>query len=269
MLPQIVVALALLTAPHTLAVPPTGANTADLLSVLNKDHEEEKRLEAFKKLEALSAIDARQICRSITDTSAAVRAQAVRVGEPLAATDPELELRLLALAYDKSPLVRLQMLSTLPTLRHPHAQEVLLYVISAEIENPKAWPLAVVALNGRLGPHIQALISDPFWKKQTPGRQGFLEFAANALRETGAGDSFTSLLELISDDEPTPPRWMRLALLRGLLGQFSGPERPAVLKPLHLTEIPVGLRPLLASKDSVIRKLIKAPGALLSWPAQP
>lgn len=92
-----------------------------LLRILNTDQSETKRLEALGALEKTGGIDAQQIARSICDTSARIRAAMVRLGTQMAADDPELELRLIALANDKSPVVQVQMLKSLPLLRSPRA----------------------------------------------------------------------------------------------------------------------------------------------------
>jgi hypothetical protein len=90
------------------------------LRVLNTDQNDAKRLEAVQLLETMGVLDAPQIVRSICDTSPAIRAAMVRLGSRMAETDPELELRLIALANDRSPLVQAQMLKSLP--RFPSAR---------------------------------------------------------------------------------------------------------------------------------------------------
>jgi hypothetical protein len=91
------------------------------LRTLNTDPSEPKRLSALAELEKGAPLESTQITRSITDTCDKIRAAMIRLGAPLAATDPDLELRLIALAHDRSPVVQLQMLKTLPTLKHPSA----------------------------------------------------------------------------------------------------------------------------------------------------
>lgn len=93
-----------------------------LLRTLNTDSSEQKRLGALAELEKDGPLEASQISRSITDTSPSIRAAMIRIGAPLAASDPDLELRLIALAHDRSPEVQLQMLKTLPSLRHASAK---------------------------------------------------------------------------------------------------------------------------------------------------
>jgi len=93
-----------------------------LLRTLNSDPSEAKRLEALSQLEKSGPLEAAQILRSITDTSAAVRAAMVRLGAPLSAGDPELAVRLLALSNDRDPRVQRQMLLALPSFTHPDAK---------------------------------------------------------------------------------------------------------------------------------------------------
>jgi hypothetical protein len=101
---------------------PAAEPNLGLLRTLNADPSESKRLEALKQLEKAGPLEAVQITRSIADTSPAIRAAMVRLGAPLCAADPELALRILALANDRSPQVQRQMLLSLPSITHPDAK---------------------------------------------------------------------------------------------------------------------------------------------------
>jgi hypothetical protein len=106
-------------------LPCAGADShVALLRILNSDPSEAKRLDALGQLEKNAPLEAAQILRSITDTSPAIRAAMVRLGTPLCGSDPELALRLLALANDRAPQVQRQMLLALPSLTHPNARTV-------------------------------------------------------------------------------------------------------------------------------------------------
>ena len=113
--------LASLTLTGLLPCPGADPNLA-LLRTLNADPSETRRLEALKQLEKSGPLESAQILRSIADTSPAIRAAMVRLGAPLCAADPELALRLLALANDRAPQVQRQMLLVLPSLAHPDAK---------------------------------------------------------------------------------------------------------------------------------------------------
>ena len=107
-------------------LPATGLQAAPeeagaLRRVLNTDQSETKRLEALRALEKTGAIDTQQIVRSICDTSPVIRAEMVRLGTSVAAADPELEMRLVALANDRNPIVKMQMLKSLPLFPSPRA----------------------------------------------------------------------------------------------------------------------------------------------------
>lgn len=96
------------------AVHAASEGAGALLHVLNTDQSEAKRLEALRALEKTGDIDTPQILRSICDISPVIRAESVRVGTRIAAADPELELRLVALANDLASVVKMQMLKSLP-----------------------------------------------------------------------------------------------------------------------------------------------------------
>ena len=103
-------------------LPSRGADSPPaLLSTLNSDPSEAKRLDALRQLEKRGPLETAQILRSLTDTSPAIRAAMVRLGAPLAAGDPELALRLLALSNDRAPQVQRQMLLVLPGFTHTEA----------------------------------------------------------------------------------------------------------------------------------------------------
>jgi len=104
-------------------LPCPGADSQlSLLRTLNSDPSESKRRDALSQLEKSGPLEVAQILRSITDTSATIRAAMVRLGAPLSAGDPELAVRLLALSNDRSPLVQRQMLLALPSFTHPDAK---------------------------------------------------------------------------------------------------------------------------------------------------
>ena len=105
------------------------------LKTLNTDLSEAARLEAFVLLEKTGALDSKQISRSLCDTAPALRAAALRVGEGLAQGDTELELRLIALNHDRSALVQLQLLKSLPNFSHPTAATALRKVIQTLLKS--------------------------------------------------------------------------------------------------------------------------------------
>lgn len=105
------------------------------LKTLNTDLSEAARLEAFVNLEKTGALDSKQISRSLCDTAPALRAAALRVGEGLVNGDTELELRLIALNHDRSALVQLQLLKSLPNFSHPTAAIALKKVIQTLLKS--------------------------------------------------------------------------------------------------------------------------------------
>jgi hypothetical protein len=105
------------------------------LKTLNTASSEADRLEAFVLLEQTGALDSKQISRSLCDTAPALRAAALRVGEGFAKGDIELELRLIALNHDRSALVQLQLLKSLPNFTHPTAAIALKKVVQALLKS--------------------------------------------------------------------------------------------------------------------------------------
>jgi hypothetical protein len=110
---------------------PSSSETTQLLRTFNSDPSEQKRIAALAQLEKTAPLDAQQVSRSISDTSATIRAAMVRIGTPMVGTDHELELRLLALSNDHSPIVQKQLLNSLPSFPSPKAKEALQKVQAA------------------------------------------------------------------------------------------------------------------------------------------
>ena len=105
------------------------------LKTLNTASSETDRLDAFVLLEQTGALDSKQISRSLCDTAPALRAAALRVGEGFVRGDTELELRLIALHHDRSALVQLQLLKSLPNFTHPTAVIALKKVVQTLLKS--------------------------------------------------------------------------------------------------------------------------------------
>ena len=108
---------------------------AALQQVLNTNQSEAKRLEALHALEKMGGIDVQQITRSICDTSPTIRAEMLRLGTALATTDPELELRLIALANDRTPIVQKQILKSLPQFPSARAAAAFEKVLATALKS--------------------------------------------------------------------------------------------------------------------------------------
>lgn len=134
MRPSLFITLVLATLPLAeVNAAPEGKSA--LQQVLNTNQSEGKRLEALQALEKTGEIDAPQIIRSICDTSAVIRAEMVRLGTPLATTDPELELRLIALANDRTFIVQKQMLKSLPQFPSARAATAFQRVLATALKS--------------------------------------------------------------------------------------------------------------------------------------
>jgi hypothetical protein len=102
---------------------------------LNTDSSEANRLAALQSLERDGGIDTVQVLRSICDTSPAIRAAMVRIAAPLVATDPELELRLIALANDRAAIVQIQMLKSLPSFPSARAADAFQKLVAKSLRS--------------------------------------------------------------------------------------------------------------------------------------
>lgn len=255
--PPVLAALLLAIIQGSLAAP-----NPDLQRILNTDPSESARLAAFERL-IEAGIDAPQLIRSITDVSPRIRATALRVGAPMASHDPELELRLLALAHDKSTEVRVQFLSCLHLLPRANAGTLTIDIVSAGVDSPGFAPKAIIALGERLIPVCIELAS--LWK-DTPANRSFLELAANTIRESGSERDASNLISALAHFPEDGQRWAHVALLHGFF-RFQPPKKSPPPKPLHLQSPPADLWILTDSPDSEIRKLANSPNSLVTWEA--
>lgn len=241
-----------------------------LVKTLNSNNDESRRLEALQQLEKAGALTAVHITRSITDISPKIRAESLRIGKSLAAQDPDLMVRLMALANDRSPTVKIEAIPFLLSINHPKSRALFLQVFKAEADNPTIWPIAIPKLGDDLLPSVESLASSDAWKKESPRRTEFYEIAANHLREAGSKTNVEQLLQFLATAQ-SPPRWTRTALLRGLLGQpaSKSTELIPVTTTLTFDSIPPCVQSLLDSKDKDIVSLIRNPNSALRWPISP
>ncbi len=241
-----------------------------LIQTLNSNSDESRRLDALHQLEKAGTLTAIHITRSITDISPNIRAESLRIGKGFAAQDPDLMVRLMALANDRSPIVRIEVMPFLLSINHPKARALFLQVFRAEADNPKTWPIAIPQLGADLLPCVESLASSDDWKKEAPRRTQFYEIAANHLREEGSKAGVEQLLQFLATAQ-SPPRWARAALLRGVLGQQASQsnELAPVTATLVFDSIPPCVQALLDSKDKDIATIIRNPNSALRWPISP
>jgi mono/diheme cytochrome c family protein/glucose/arabinose dehydrogenase len=242
--------------------------------LLRASADDRARLHALWTLDGLGAVDEATVRAALADSSAPVRAAALRIAEPwLARGDVSMRDRVMALAADRAPLVRRQLAASLGELPVGERDDALLRVIAASGDDPVVADMVVTGLAGR---------ELAFLERMLDARGASEAHDAPVVRSLSAAllasrDSVRvgRLLALLG---PARARWQRLALLGytgepradGGDGGFAAPEgggfRRRRTAPIALGAVPRGLVALLASRDSVVRGQAERVAARLTWP---
>ena len=227
------------------------------------------RLHALWTLDGLGAADEVTLRAALADSSAQVRAAAVRIAEPwLARGDVAMRDRVLALVTDRAPLVRRQLAASLGELPVSDRDDALLRVLAASGDDPVVADMVVTGLAGRELAFLERVL----------GARGASEVRdAPVVRSLSAAllasrDSVRvgRLLALLGSSART--RWQRLALLgytgapQAEGGEGGGGFRRRRTAPIALGAVPRALVSLLASRDSVVRGQAERVAARLTWP---
>ncbi|MCM2373111.1 DUF7133 domain-containing protein [Aporhodopirellula aestuarii] len=113
------------------------------------------RLHAFWTLEGLGAIRPELLEKGMQDHDAQVRAAAMRIAEPLLASDDQFDVAIKRLGKDPSALVVIQTLLSVNHGRHPKAEEITDWIVAANQANKN---IASIAKQYRSG--IEAILAE-------------------------------------------------------------------------------------------------------------
>ena len=94
------------------------------------------RAQALYTLDSLGKLETRHVLAALADKSPGVREAAVKLAEPLIATDAALLARLFGMSGDDSPLVRFQLALTLGETTSPDRIKPLAHIAMQDAEQP-------------------------------------------------------------------------------------------------------------------------------------
>jgi mono/diheme cytochrome c family protein len=218
-------------------------------------------------LDGLGAADDATIAAALGDSSAPVRAAALRIAEPwLARGDVPMRSRVLALLADRAPLVRRQLAASLGELPVAERDAALPRVVAASGDDPVVADMVVTGLAGRELAFLERVLDA---RGATETRYApVVRSLSTALLASRDSARIGRLLALLGSSART--RWQRLALL----GYSGAPESDAGgggfprrrTAPIALGTVPRALVALLASRDSVVRGQAERVAARLTWP---
>ena len=234
-------------------------STAELVRMLNTDGDDQKRLAAIHLLEKASPLDAKQITRSLADTSAVIRTEVIRLAMPLLPEDPELQIRLLALCNDRSETVRLQLLKSLRHFNHPSKQKSLLRILTLQVASADGALAATRALQGSEWEMLRSLLANPDFRNQTETNAKILGLLATPIGKLP--ENIVEALDFIAGDTGIPPQ-LQTAILRGIQPAESDTKLPLPRKPASLAA-------LTSSANTELSEAAKRLESHLVWPEFP
>lgn len=236
-----------------------SASPSALSQILNTDGDDQKRLNALRELEETSPPDAKQITRSLADTSAAVRTEVIRLALPLIAGDDELQIRLLALANDRSESVRLQLLKSIRHFNHASAKKSLLRILTIQVGSKAGAAAAESALQGLEWETLKGLLANPDFNAPTETNAKILHLFTTSIATLP--ESMMELLDFMASDDTIPPG-RRAAILRGVCPRANDAKLPLPRKP-------DSLRSLTSSAEADVRDAARQLESHFVWPEFP
>jgi hypothetical protein len=195
------------------------ATASSLQQTLNTDPNPGERLQALQTLQRNGLLDSKQIARSITDTSPAIRSAVIEMSAPFLPEDEELQRKILALCNDKSGDVRLRLLKSLPLFSPERTAKALARILTAQSRSPESWQAAVDVLADKLPEAARALLGNPALEPDASG-------GCTVLRSLGMNlatreEWLTQSLDFLHQNTQSP-LWQRAALLEGLALPVGG-----------------------------------------------
>jgi hypothetical protein len=223
-----------------------------LIQSVNTDPDPIRRLQALKTLQQNGDLDARQIARSLTDTSPAIRAEIIQCAAPFLREDTELQRKILALGNDKSAVVRLTLLRNLALFDPSLIANPLARVLTAQSRSSEGWNAALLTLEDKLPLVVRPLFREPH--PLHPSSETSAMFRRLGVQLASRSDWLAAALEMISE-AATAPLWQRVAFLEGL-------SKPATALSLShegrktLEALAASSEPAVASLASELRRKI-------------
>ena len=215
------------------------------------------RLHALWTLEGMGAADWSLVKNAFDDLNPQVRAAAVRISGSID-SGPDNFRKLLPLARDTSPAVRLQTLLRLGDFsKHPEARKSMIELLSANVGNPLFRHAALSGLANNELPFLREIPA----KSATRNHSIFLRELAAVVCRNREPESVAALLKLIAERKEQSD--FQKAILDGM-AQGIQKGRPVMLR-----REPDALTSLRSSKRPQIQKRAKTAETRITWPGDP
>ena len=236
-------------------------SVAPALRAMMRTHADDRaRLHALWTLDGIGEADQATIESALADSSAVVRAAAIRIAEPmLAQGGSSLEAPVMRLVTDHNPAVRRQLAASLGELPATARDDALLRVVAESGEDPVVADLVVSALAGRELSFLERVlaVNARDVERYAPSVRALTRALVNS-RNAASVERVVTLA-----GEPTRVRWQRMALLEGARG--TGGQRGGSVV-VEVAAKPVALLAMAASRDTALRNRAKSVADALKWP---
>jgi mono/diheme cytochrome c family protein/glucose/arabinose dehydrogenase len=198
----------------------------------------------------------------VSDHNALVRTTAVRLLEPLAKANPDVQARFeqkLQQVVADAPAEQILQIALSASSLKPAAAYPLLATISDRFgESALIRDAVISSLNNQEYAFLQTLWKAPVWQQASPAKEIFLEMLATAVIRKREPTELTNLLTLL-DQKEQDFGWQHKAIITGL----SMGGNPGKLPPVKLSKAP-GILQKAAGKIEPSR--LEAFEALFQWP---
>lgn len=229
------------------------------------------RLHALWTLNGMNQLEMPVALGALSDADPQVRTAAVRLCERFLdpAGGPRILPRLLSVAADRDPNVRVQLLLTLSAVADPQAQAAAASLIESSdgILPALVRDSAISGLRGRELEFLRMILRRPAWESKNPLRSQILSGLARCIILEHRTAAVAALLELAAN-QAIAQQWRCAALLHGMTELVPGSLRR---KPrlIYLDHEPESFAQLLGTRDDAIRKLARKLDQTIAWPGKP
>jgi mono/diheme cytochrome c family protein/glucose/arabinose dehydrogenase len=189
------------------------------------------RMHGLWTLDGMYRLDMPTLRLALRDTDPRVRAQALRIAEPIlgARQRDEILEDVLKLESDAQPNVRLQYVLTVSAVGIPRTDASIARVLSSDAHNLYVRDGAISGLRARELEFIESLLADPQWAGNQPGRPELLWTLAQCVMMESKRARVARLMELATSNRLL---WQQKALVGGMseIARVKFARRPLMLE---------------------------------------
>lgn len=239
----------------------------DLRELLATAGDERVRLHALWTLDGLGVLRAETLLPVLADSSAQVRAAALRIAEPwLEKKESAVRSAVMERMDDDAPPVRRQLAASLGELSRPQRSEALTDVLVRHSAESAVVDAVISGQHGQELDFLRELLAEDRSLEGVAGRAEVVKWLSAAVLNRESAPERQQLFAWIGQADR--PRWQRLALLEGM-ETFAPPAGQDDVQPLALEERPKGLLAAQSASDSLVQARAQSLVDRFRWPGKP